>query len=129
MGSGSRAAREAVTIVGGGLAGCEAAWQAARRGVDVTLYEMKPARTSPAHRSPDLAEQVRRWLIELQFPCHCRCMRKQIWAGIRLEKARFQNILTARGLPPNLFGKFPSRVISFPSRKRYIDAFDPKSRP
>jgi len=58
MGTGSQAAREAVVIVGGGLAGCEAAWQAARRGVDVTLYEMKPERTSPAHSSPDLAELV-----------------------------------------------------------------------
>jgi len=51
-------AREAVVIVGGGLAGCEAAWQAARRGVSVTLYEMKPERYSPAHRSPDFAELV-----------------------------------------------------------------------
>jgi len=51
-------AREALVVVGGGLAGCEAAWQAARRGVDVTLYEMKPERFSPAHRSPDFAELV-----------------------------------------------------------------------
>jgi methylenetetrahydrofolate--tRNA-(uracil-5-)-methyltransferase len=58
MGTGSEAAREAVVIVGGGLAGCEAAWQAARRGVRVTLYDMKPARYSPAHGSPDLAELV-----------------------------------------------------------------------
>ncbi len=48
----------AITIVGGGLAGCEAAWQAARRGVPVVLYDMKPERLSPAHRSPDLAELV-----------------------------------------------------------------------
>ena len=47
-----------VTVIGGGLAGCEAAWQLARRGVRVRLYEMKPARFSPAHRSPDLAELV-----------------------------------------------------------------------
>jgi methylenetetrahydrofolate--tRNA-(uracil-5-)-methyltransferase len=47
-----------LVVVGGGLAGCEAAWQAARRGVDVTLVEMKPARFSPAHASPDLAELV-----------------------------------------------------------------------
>jgi methylenetetrahydrofolate--tRNA-(uracil-5-)-methyltransferase len=50
--------REALVVVGGGLAGCEAAWQAARRGVDVTLYEMKPERYSPAHQSPDFAELV-----------------------------------------------------------------------
>jgi len=58
MRTGREAAREAVIVVGGGLAGCEAAWQAARRGVHVVLYEMKPARCSPAHRSPDLAELV-----------------------------------------------------------------------
>lgn len=50
--------RESITVVGGGLAGCEAAWQAARRGVPVVLYEMKPERLSPAHTSQDLAELV-----------------------------------------------------------------------
>jgi len=45
-------------IIGGGLAGCEAAWQAAKRGIDVILYEMKPKRFSPAHLSDDLAELV-----------------------------------------------------------------------
>ncbi|MBW2038765.1 MAG: methylenetetrahydrofolate--tRNA-(uracil(54)-C(5))-methyltransferase (FADH(2)-oxidizing) TrmFO [Deltaproteobacteria bacterium] len=45
-------------IIGGGLAGCEAAWQAARRGATVTLYEMKPKRFSEAHRSPFLGELV-----------------------------------------------------------------------
>ena len=47
-----------LVVVGGGLAGCEAAWQAARRGVDVTLYEMKPERRSPAHTNDGLAELV-----------------------------------------------------------------------
>ena len=47
-----------ITIIGGGLAGCEAAWQAAERGVGVTLYEMKPHRYSPAHQSPNLAELI-----------------------------------------------------------------------
>jgi methylenetetrahydrofolate--tRNA-(uracil-5-)-methyltransferase len=46
------------SVVGAGLAGCEAAWQLARRGVDVTLVEMKPQRFSPAHSSPDFAELV-----------------------------------------------------------------------
>ena len=50
--------RPHLTVIGGGLAGCEAAWQAARRGVDVTLVEMKPQRFSPAHESPDFAELV-----------------------------------------------------------------------
>jgi methylenetetrahydrofolate--tRNA-(uracil-5-)-methyltransferase len=47
-----------VTIIGGGLAGAEAAWQSASRGIAVTLYEMKPARFSPAHTLPSLAELV-----------------------------------------------------------------------
>jgi methylenetetrahydrofolate--tRNA-(uracil-5-)-methyltransferase len=47
-----------VTVIGGGLAGCEAAWQIAERGVPVVLYEMKPRRFSPAHELPLLAELV-----------------------------------------------------------------------
>ncbi|WHH58926.1 methylenetetrahydrofolate--tRNA-(uracil(54)-C(5))-methyltransferase (FADH(2)-oxidizing) TrmFO [Petroclostridium sp. X23] len=47
-----------VTIIGGGLAGCEAAWQLAKRGISVKLYEMKPEKYSDAHHSPDLAELV-----------------------------------------------------------------------
>ena len=47
-----------VTIIGAGLAGCEAAWQAAQRGVSVTLHEMKPEKLSPAHHMPGLAELV-----------------------------------------------------------------------
>ena len=48
----------AITVIGGGLAGSEAAWQAARRGVRVRLYEMKPVKFSPAHQSPFLGELV-----------------------------------------------------------------------
>lgn len=47
-----------ITIIGGGLAGCEAAWQAAKIGASVLLYEMKPKRFSPAHVSTDLGELV-----------------------------------------------------------------------
>ena len=46
------------TVVGGGLAGCEAAWQLARRGVSVRLHEMKPAKRTPAQTSDALAELV-----------------------------------------------------------------------
>ena len=49
---------EEITIIGGGLAGSEAAWQAAQRGIKVILWEMKPCRFSPAHNSPNLAELV-----------------------------------------------------------------------
>lgn len=47
-----------VTVVGGGLAGSEAAWQIARRGISVRLYEMRPVRPTPAHRTDRLAELV-----------------------------------------------------------------------
>ncbi|MGI6406897.1 MAG: methylenetetrahydrofolate--tRNA-(uracil(54)-C(5))-methyltransferase (FADH(2)-oxidizing) TrmFO [Syntrophaceticus sp.] len=47
-----------VLIIGGGLAGCEAAWQASRLGTDVVLYEMRPLKTTPAHHTGLLAELV-----------------------------------------------------------------------
>jgi methylenetetrahydrofolate--tRNA-(uracil-5-)-methyltransferase len=47
-----------VTVIGGGLAGCEAAWQAARHGLSVEVYEMRPGKMTPAHRGGDLAELV-----------------------------------------------------------------------
>jgi methylenetetrahydrofolate--tRNA-(uracil-5-)-methyltransferase len=45
-------------IIGGGLSGCEAAWQAAQRGISVTLYEMRPVQSTGAHRTGDLGEVV-----------------------------------------------------------------------
>ena len=47
-----------IEIYGAGLAGCEAAWQAAQRGVKVRLYEMKPKKYTPAHHAPSFAELV-----------------------------------------------------------------------
>ena len=47
-----------VKVIGAGLAGSEAAWQLANRGIQVTLYEMKPKKMSPAHHSEDFAELV-----------------------------------------------------------------------
>ena len=47
-----------VTVVGAGLAGCEAAWQLAQRGISVELIEMKPHKMSPAHHSANFAELV-----------------------------------------------------------------------
>ena len=47
-----------ISVIGGGLAGCEAAYYLARRGANVTLYEMKPKKYSPAHESPLLCELV-----------------------------------------------------------------------
>src|ERR1700752_4732421 len=48
----------AIKIIGAGLAGSEAAWQCARRGVEVELFEMRPGRSTPAHQTADFAELV-----------------------------------------------------------------------
>ncbi len=50
--------QDAVTIIGAGLAGSEAAWQAAQRGAKVVLYEMRPVKTTPAHTTDRFAELV-----------------------------------------------------------------------
>ncbi len=50
--------KEYITVIGAGLAGCEAAYQIAKRGIKVKLYEMKPKKYSPAHSNKDLAEIV-----------------------------------------------------------------------
>ncbi|HEY4723011.1 MAG TPA: methylenetetrahydrofolate--tRNA-(uracil(54)-C(5))-methyltransferase (FADH(2)-oxidizing) TrmFO [Anaerolineae bacterium] len=47
-----------LSIIGGGLAGTEAAWQAAERGIDVVLYEMRPVRNTPAHQTDQLGELI-----------------------------------------------------------------------
>lgn len=47
-----------IKIIGAGLAGCEAAWQCARRGAEVELYEMRPAKATPAHQTDKFAELV-----------------------------------------------------------------------
>lgn len=47
-----------VKVIGGGLAGCEAAWQLAKRNIKVDLYEMRPEKTTPAHHTGSLAELV-----------------------------------------------------------------------
>ncbi len=47
-----------IHIIGGGLAGCEAAWQAAELGADVTIHEMRPVRPTAVHQTDGLAELV-----------------------------------------------------------------------
>ena len=48
----------AVKVIGAGLAGSEAAWQCARRGIAVELWEMRPQRSTPAHQTANFAELV-----------------------------------------------------------------------
>ncbi|HEV2731344.1 MAG TPA: FAD-dependent oxidoreductase, partial [Terriglobales bacterium] len=47
-----------IRVIGAGLAGSEAAWQIARRGIPVELFEMRPVRSTPAHQTGDFAELV-----------------------------------------------------------------------
>ena len=47
-----------IHVIGAGLAGCEAAWQIARRGIGVVLHEMKAQKYSPAHKHPGFGELV-----------------------------------------------------------------------
>src|SRR5262245_55074525 len=54
----TQAARAPIHIVGGGLAGCEAAWQAAQAGCPVVIHEMRPVRSTNAHQTSTLAELV-----------------------------------------------------------------------
>ena len=68
---------EPVTIVGGGLAGCECAWQLARRGVPVTLHEMRPQRSTPAHKTGDLAELVCSNSLRSDDPLHASGLLKR----------------------------------------------------
>lgn len=55
---GSRLTQDFITVIGAGLAGSEAAWQAANRGVKVHLYEMRPVKQTPAHHTDKFAELV-----------------------------------------------------------------------
>ena len=50
--------RKQAIVIGGGLAGCEAAWQLANAGIEVELYEMKPKKFTPAHHYDGMAELV-----------------------------------------------------------------------
>ena len=47
-----------INVLGAGLAGCEAAWQIAEKGIKVRLYEMKPLKKTPAHSSDDFCELI-----------------------------------------------------------------------
>jgi len=66
-----------VIVVGGGLAGCECAWQLARRGVPVILHEMRPRRSTPAHKTGDLAELVCSNSLRSDDPLHASGLLKR----------------------------------------------------
>ncbi len=66
-----------IVVVGGGLAGSEAAWQAAERGAHVRLYEMRPASFTPAHKTDQLAELVCSNSLKSDSPDDCHGLLKR----------------------------------------------------
>ncbi len=80
--------KESVTVIGAGLAGCEAAWQLAGAGVPVDLYEQKPVSFSPAHKSAGLAELV--------CSNSLKAMRLESAAGLLKEEMRRLGSLLVR---------------------------------
>ena len=76
-----------INVIGAGLAGCEAAYQAARLGVRVRLYEMKPLKFSPAHKSENFAELV----------CSNSLRSKQPENAVGLLKEELKILLNAKG--------------------------------
>jgi methylenetetrahydrofolate--tRNA-(uracil-5-)-methyltransferase len=69
--------RDEITVIGGGLAGSEAAWQIARLGHRVDLYEMRPVRSTPAHRTDRLAEIVCSNSLKSNQPYHASWLLKE----------------------------------------------------
>src|SRR5437773_7633042 len=69
--------RDEITVIGGGLAGSEAAWQIARLGHRVALYEMRPVRSTPAHRTDRLAEIVCSNSLKSDQPYHASWLLKE----------------------------------------------------
>ena len=96
-----------VIIAGGGLAGSEAAWQLAERGVPVTLYEMRPARTTPAHKTGRLAELVCSNSLKSNTPGSASWLLK--------EELRRAGSLLLRG---TVVGGVPDQVPSLALRQR-----------
>lgn len=100
-----------VTIIGGGLAGCEAAWQLLKRGCAVTLYEMKPRLYSPAHKSSHLAELVCSNSLGSNAPDHAAGILKsemRALGSLLLEAADATSVPAGRALAVdrNLFSLF-----------------------
>jgi methylenetetrahydrofolate--tRNA-(uracil-5-)-methyltransferase len=84
-----------VTVVGGGLAGCEAAWQLAERGHEVVLIEMRPVQATPAHQSDRLAELVCTNSFKSEDPTNAHGLLKQemrALGSILLEAAQVTRV-------------------------------------
>ena len=79
-----------VKVIGAGLAGCEAAWHLANRGIEVLLYEMKPKKYSPAHKSQNFAELVCSNSLKADRISNACCLLKEemrLFGSIMMEAA------------------------------------------
>lgn len=88
-------ARGTVHVVGGGLAGTECAWQLAERGIPVRLYEMRPERSTPAHKTGDLAELVCSNSLRSDDPLHAAGLLKremETFGSLVISRARAASV-------------------------------------
>ena len=96
------------TIVGAGLAGCEAAWQLARRGIQVRLIDMKPEKFSPAHHMEGFAELVCSNSLKAEHLTNA--------SGLLKAEMRLLDSLILRACRPE--GRWPWTGRSFPLTSR-----------
>jgi methylenetetrahydrofolate--tRNA-(uracil-5-)-methyltransferase len=106
----------AVHVVGGGLAGCEAAWQLAERGVSVTLFEMRPIQTTDAHQTDQLAELVcSNSLKSDQYPSASWLLKEELRRAnsLLMRAAESSRVPGGQALTVDriLFADFTTRVI------------------
>jgi methylenetetrahydrofolate--tRNA-(uracil-5-)-methyltransferase len=112
-----------ITIIGGGLAGCEAAWQAAKQGLKVRLLEMKPLRFSPAHQSPFLAELVCSNSLRSADPESAVGLLKEemnLWGSLVMESARCHQVPAGKSLSVDREG-FARNITEQITRHRLIE--------
>lgn len=105
-----------LTVIGAGLAGCEAVWQAARRGIDVTLYEMKPKKYSPAHKIDGFSELVCSNSLGTTADNHASGILKKemTGAGSLIMEAAYETRVPAGGslaVDRNLFSEYITNKI------------------
>ena len=133
-----------INVIGAGLAGCEAAWQIAQRGIKVNLFEMKPLKFTPAHKSKGFAELVcsnslkakrvdsasgllkeeMRLLGSLLVPCANEC---QVPAGgaLAVDREKFSLLVTKKIRENQLINIVEKEVTSLPKSGITIIATGP----
>src|SRR5882762_5197255 len=138
--------RKEVTIIGGGFAGVEAAWQAARAGVKVRLFEMRPVQQTPAHRTDKLAEIVCSNSLKSDEPGTASYLLKEelrrgdslvmeaakatrvpAGAALAVDRHKFANYITERIEQHALIDLVREEVSSLPDDKIVIIASGPLS--